>query len=42
MGIPKGAVNEKTSFTQKNFLIGSAQSKYSTEINNIFKNKHYD
>jgi len=24
MGIPKGAVNEKTSFSQKNFLIGSA------------------
>lgn len=38
MGIPKGAVKEKTSFSQRNFLIGSAKNKHSNEINNIFKN----
>jgi len=42
MGIPKGAVNEHTSFSQKNFLVGSAPSKNQSEINNIFRNRPLD
>lgn len=42
LGIPKGSVTEKTSFSQKAFLVGTAPNRNQNEINNIFRQRLYD
>ena len=42
LDIPKGSVNENTSFTQKAFLVGSAPNRNYNEINNIFRQRQFE